>query len=60
MHAALAGYDADTERILIELETVRGRVLADDTAAASALARLQDEIETIADALDRAGGESTT
>jgi hypothetical protein len=35
-------------------------VLADDTAAAERLAALQDEIETIAVALDRAGGESTT
>ena len=38
MQTALAAYDADTERILIELETVRGRVLADDTAAAERLA----------------------
>jgi len=60
MHAALAAYDADTERILIELETVRGRVLADDTAAGERLAALQDEIETIADHLRSAGGESAT
>ena len=60
MQSALAAFDADTERILIELETVRGRVLADDTAAGERLAALQDEIETIAEALDRAGGESTT
>jgi hypothetical protein len=60
MQAALAAYDADSERILIELETVRGRVLADDTAAGEKLAALQDEIETIAGTLDRAGGESTT
>ncbi|HEY6892298.1 MAG TPA: serine/threonine-protein kinase [Solirubrobacter sp.] len=60
MQTALAGFDADTERILLELETVRGRVLADDTAAGERLASLQDEIETIADRLDRAGGESAT
>ena len=39
---------------------MRGRVLADDTAAGEKLAALQDEIETIAESLDRAGGESTT
>ena len=30
-------FDAETERILVELETVRGRVLADDTAAGERL-----------------------
>ena len=64
MQAALAAYDADTERILIELETVRGRILAlgvaDDVAAGERLAALREEIETIAAALERAGGESAT
>jgi hypothetical protein len=60
MQTALAGFDADAERILVELETVRGRVLADETGAGLKLASLQDEIETIADRLGRAGGESAT
>ena len=60
MRAALDAYDAETERILLELETVRGRVLADDAAAGERLAALQDELETLAERLDRAGGESTT
>ena len=64
MRAALAAYDADTERILIELETVRGELLArgvaDDAAAAKRLLALQEELETIAEALERAGGESAT
>jgi serine/threonine-protein kinase len=76
MHVALAAYDADTERILIELETVRGRILArkatsaegrapgasasSDASLQASIAALQDEIETIAETLERAGGESTT
>jgi hypothetical protein len=60
MQAALTGFDADSERILVELETVRGRVLADETGADVKLAALQDEVETIADRLDHAGGESAT
>ena len=60
MQAALDAYDAETERILLELETVRGRVLADETGAAERLAALQDELETLADRLAAAGGESAT
>ena len=60
MRAALDAYDAETERILLELETVRGRVLADDSAAAERLAALQDELETLADRMAAAGGESAT
>jgi hypothetical protein len=79
MQAALAAFDADTERILLELETVRGEVLAAGATSAEGrasrastssdaslqasvarLASLQDEIETIAERLDRAGGESAT
>jgi hypothetical protein len=60
MQTALAGFDADTERILLELESVRGRVLADETAAGERLAALQDEVATIAERLERAGGESAT
>ncbi len=61
MHAALAAYDAETERILVELETVRARLLSDDeTAAGHQLAALQDELETLADRLASAGGESAT
>jgi hypothetical protein len=60
MRAALDAYDAETERILIELETVRGRLLADEGAAAERLASLQDELETLADRMAAAGGESAT
>ena len=49
MRAALDAYDAETERILLELETVRGRLLADEGAAAERLAALQDELETLAE-----------
>ena len=47
MRAALAAYDADVERIVVELETARGRVLADSDPG-SGLAALQDELETLA------------
>jgi hypothetical protein len=60
MRAALAAYDAETERILLALETVRGRLLADEGAAAEKLASLQDELDTLADQLASAGGESAT
>jgi hypothetical protein len=60
MRAALDAYDAETERILLELETVRGRLLADEGAAAERLASLQDELETLADRMAAAGGESAT
>jgi serine/threonine-protein kinase len=59
MRAALAAYDADVERIVVELETARGRVLADSDPG-SGLAALQDELETLAELLGRAGGESDT
>ena len=36
---ALADFDAEVERILVELETARGRVLADDAAAGEPLGR---------------------
>ena len=51
MQTALADFDAEVERILVELETVRGRVLADDAAAGEPLAALQDELETLAERL---------
>ncbi len=60
MRAALDAYDAETERILLELETVRGRLLPDEGAAAERLASLQDELETLADRMAAAGGESAT
>ena len=58
MQAALEAFDAETERILLELETVRGRVLADDATAGERLAALQHELETLADGMAAAGGES--
>ncbi len=60
MQSALAAFDAETERILLELETVRGRVLTDDATAGERLAALQDELETLADRMAAAGGERTT
>ena len=56
----LDAYNADIERILVELETVRGRVLADEAEAAERLGALQDELSTLAARLADAGGESTT
>ena len=52
--------NAEIERIVVELETVRGRVLADEADAAARLAALQDELTTVAARLAAAGGESTT
>ena len=43
----------------VELETVRGRVLADDATAGERLAALQHELETLADGMAAAGGERT-
>ncbi len=60
MRAALDAFDAETERILLELETVRGRVLADDPRAGERLGALQDELATLAEGLAAAGGESAT
>jgi hypothetical protein len=60
MQTTLAGFDAEVERILVELETVRGRVLADDAAAGEPLAALQDELETLAERLAIPGGDSDT
>jgi serine/threonine-protein kinase len=72
MQTALAAFDADAERIVAQLETLRGRVLAAGAsneegrapgASPSIDASLRasiDEIETIAERLDRAGGESAT
>jgi serine/threonine-protein kinase len=60
MHAALDAYDGETERLLLELETVRGRLLADEAGAGARLASLQDELETLADRMASAGGESAT
>jgi serine/threonine protein kinase len=54
MRAALEEFSAETERILVELETARGRALADETDVAPALGMLRDEIARLA------GGESTT
>jgi len=48
MRSALAAFDAEAERIVVELETARGRVLADETAAAQPLGALQEELETLA------------
>jgi hypothetical protein len=71
MQAALAAYDVETERILLELETVRGEVLARGetsagvraseagTPSVARLAALQDELETLAERM-AAGGESAT
>jgi protein kinase-like protein len=59
MQSALAAFDAETERIMVELETVRGRVLADATNAGEKLLALQDELETLADRMaSAAGGDS--
>ena len=60
MRSALEAFDAETERILLELETVRGRVLAEDADGRRTLAALQDELETLADRMAAAGGESAT
>ena len=61
MRSALAGFDAEVERIVVELETARGRVLADSDAAGESLGALQDELETLAARLAAAaGGESAT
>ena len=60
MRSALTGFDAEVERIVVELETARGRVLADSDAAGESLGVLQDELETLAARLALAGGESTT
>ena len=60
MRSALAGFDAEVERIVVELETARGRVLADSDAAGESLGALQDELETLAARLALAGGESAT
>jgi hypothetical protein len=66
MRAALDAYDAETERILLELETVRGEMLTPGSEAsrqasfAERLASLQDELETLADRMVAAGGESAT
>ena len=60
MRGALDGWNAEIERIVVELETVRGRVLADEADAAARLGALQDELTTLAARLAAAGGESTT
>ena len=60
MRSALAEFDAEVERIVVELETARGRVLADSDAAGESLGALQDELETLAARLALAGGESAT
>jgi serine/threonine-protein kinase len=60
MRTALAEFDAEVERIVVELETARGRVLADSDAAGESLGVLQDELETLAARLAVAGGESAT
>ena len=56
MRAALAAFDAESERILLELETVRGRLLTDDAAADDQLAALQDELDTLAERMALAVG----
>ncbi|MDA0185821.1 hypothetical protein OJ997_36290 [Solirubrobacter phytolaccae] len=61
MRAALGGWESEIERLLVELETVRGRVLADDeTTAAAELDGLRDEVTALAARLAAAGGESAT
>ena len=60
MQSALAAFDAETERILLELETVRGRLLTDESDARAELAALQDELDTLADRLTAAGEDHTT
>jgi hypothetical protein len=60
MQVALAGFDADVERIVVELETVRGRVLAEQDGAGERLVEIQDELSTLAERLGAEGGESTT
>jgi hypothetical protein len=60
MQTALSAFEAETERILLELETARGRVLAGDPAAGERLHVIQDEIETLAEGMAAAGGDHTT
>ena len=60
MQSALAAFDAETERILLELETVRGRLLTEDADARAHLASLQDELNTLAERLSVAGEDHTT
>ena len=60
MQSALAAFDAETERILLELETVRGRLLTEDADARAHLASLQDELDTLAERLSVAGEDHTT
>jgi serine/threonine-protein kinase len=60
MQSALADFDAETERILLELETVRGRLLTEDADARAHLVALQDEVDTLADRLAAAGEDHTT
>ena len=60
MQSALAAFDAETERILLELETVRGRLLTEDADARAQLAALQDELDTLADRMSVAGEDHTT
>ena len=60
MRAALTEWESEIERLLVELESVRGRVLADDATASARLGVLQDEVATLAERLAAAGGESAT
>ena len=61
MQAALAAWEGEIERLLVELETVRGRVLADEeTTAAAELGGLREEVTALAERLAAAGGESAT
>ena len=57
MQGVLDAYNADIERLLVELEVVRGRVLSEQEHR---LGELQDELSTLAARLADAGGETTT
>lgn len=59
MQTALDGWEAEIERLLVELETVRGRALADDeTTAAAQLEALRGEVGALADRLAAAGEDA--
>ena len=60
MQSALAAFDAEVERILLELETVRGEILTGAGDPHGPLAALQDELDTLADRMTVAGEDHTT
>ena len=58
--SALDGWNAEIERIVVELETVRGRVLADEAEPPRGSKPSRTSSTTVAARLAAAGGESTT